>query len=483
MTDDRSFGSSARSLLRPGTEKHALAAVLALCLAVSMFTATRSPTVWLDEVAYVDPGVMLAMTGRFVTTAWWQSRHEVFGSYSPLFPLMMGGWLDVFGVGLFQVRSFTILLGVGCAFLFWRLLKTGRLVQSVDLRVIAAAVVLCGYGFSFLYRCGRGDVLAVTILLGALNFLLADSKAWRFGGLTVLGILLPSAGLAHSVVSAFLCGVGLVAFGRRALAPVAVFGCAGLAGAGLLLGGLHLAGTLHNYIQVTTAHFAIPLGAPGLKDPSLWIPVAAALTAVAVTRRWSVLRDRIATAALASGLGSAALLYLLSHFPIYYNWAIFLPLMLWAFRTIDLAEVPRGWQYRVVVLAIMASMLPGLPARTGLTLLEWRARDYEPVTKFVQRYVAAADVVVADFQPYYALRQNPNLVFFVTSWRTLSAEDRRLPTVAIVRPEQIATVNQLFGEAWTITGKLEPPIHDHRIGATLYDLVALRRILPSSPQQ
>jgi len=106
MTDNRSLDG--RAWLRPGSEGYALAAVLALCLALSLLTATRSPTVWLDEVAYVDPGVMLAMTGKFVTTAWWQSRHEVFGSLQPALSLIMGGWLDVFGVGLFQVRSFTI---------------------------------------------------------------------------------------------------------------------------------------------------------------------------------------------------------------------------------------------------------------------------------------------------------------------------------------------------------------------------------------
>jgi len=41
-------------------------------------------------------------------------------------------------------------------------------------------------------------------------------------------------------VSAILCGVGLIAFAAARVAPVAVFGCAGLLGAGLLFTSLQL---------------------------------------------------------------------------------------------------------------------------------------------------------------------------------------------------------------------------------------------------
>ena len=47
-------------------------------LLVNLVTAERSPVVWQDEVALVDPAVNLSQGNGFTSTAWWQTSDRFF---------------------------------------------------------------------------------------------------------------------------------------------------------------------------------------------------------------------------------------------------------------------------------------------------------------------------------------------------------------------------------------------------------------------
>jgi hypothetical protein len=75
---------------------------------------------WVDEVAYVDPGAQLAMTGKMISTAWLTNSPEVlWGSSNPGMPLLFAGWFKLVGFGQSQARLlFCLLHFTGVAFFF-----------------------------------------------------------------------------------------------------------------------------------------------------------------------------------------------------------------------------------------------------------------------------------------------------------------------------------------------------------------------------
>ena len=75
---------------------------------------------WCDEIAYVDPGAQLALTGRMVSTAWLTNSPEaLWGSSNPGMPLVFAGWFKLIGFGQAQARLlFCLLHFAGVLFLF-----------------------------------------------------------------------------------------------------------------------------------------------------------------------------------------------------------------------------------------------------------------------------------------------------------------------------------------------------------------------------
>jgi len=98
---------------------------------------------------------------------------------------------------------------------------------------------------------------------------------------------------------------------------------------------------------------------------------------------------------------------------IYYNWAIFSTGAL-GVRTLtgatclSLAAPGAGARYCGLDAARTARAY-------RLALLEWRARDYEPVTKFVERLAPQPTWWWQTFSRIYGVEAEPQSVFFLTS--------------------------------------------------------------------
>ena len=104
-------------------------------LLVNLVTAERSPVVWQDEVALVDPAVNLSQGNGFTSTAWWQTSDRFFASNAPLYPMLLYPWISLFGVNATAVRSLNYVLILGVIAVLWLGLRKLNLVQTIQARL------------------------------------------------------------------------------------------------------------------------------------------------------------------------------------------------------------------------------------------------------------------------------------------------------------------------------------------------------------
>ena len=135
-------------------------------LLVNLWTAERSPVVWQDEVALVDPAVNLSQGNGFTSTSWWQTGDRFFASNAPLYPMLLYPWISLFGVHATAVRSLNYVLILGVISVLWLGLRKLELVRTNRARLLFAVLVLCGSGVTFCYRGGRYDCLGMLIVSG-----------------------------------------------------------------------------------------------------------------------------------------------------------------------------------------------------------------------------------------------------------------------------------------------------------------------------
>ena len=152
-------------------------------LLVNLFTAERSPVVWQDEVALVDPAVNLSQGNGFTSTSWWQTGDRFFAGNAPLHSMLLYPWISLFGVHATATRSLNYVLILGVISVLWLGLRKLDLVRTTRARLLFAALVLCGNGVTFCYRSGRYDCVGMLIVSGifaalAINDAAFDSR-WR----------------------------------------------------------------------------------------------------------------------------------------------------------------------------------------------------------------------------------------------------------------------------------------------------------------
>ena len=77
----------------------ALIFVVAAFWIINLAMCSRSPPVWMDEVAYSDPGVKLYLGNGFRSTAWaTQLAGWFWAGNVPLHPFLLAIWLKRFGL-------------------------------------------------------------------------------------------------------------------------------------------------------------------------------------------------------------------------------------------------------------------------------------------------------------------------------------------------------------------------------------------------
>ncbi len=201
-------------------------------------------------------------------------------------------------------------------------------------------------------------------------------------------------------------------------------------------------------------------GLPSLlvADPS-YVILMAGLVVFALLKREAreVLRDPKVGYLLIVALVTPPALYLLGKYPTYYSWMAYVPLVVgggvwasalqWSRTNIAIGGV-------IVALACVI----GLPARAGVSVLQWEGRSYAPVDELVERHVTSADTVFAWYQGYYAVKGRAAAVYLPKYlWRVTEAKERELRRVnKLVMPPRYATpVMRFLGDRWERLGRTQ----------------------------
>ena len=164
-----------------------------------------------------------------------------------------------------------------------------------------------------------------------------------------------------------------------------------------------------------------------------------------------------------------------AHFPSFYIWMVSIPALVGALTVWDRLRVVPSKQLKsasiaIAVLLAIAGMV-GLPARLGVTALEWKERDYALVEAFVSRYVRASDVVSADWQAFYALHHVRARAFYPRY--PMTPRERDSVNMMVISPQDLPEVSRILGWRWHEIGALRS--RERGLGAKLYNLAVYAR--------
>jgi hypothetical protein len=213
-----------------------------------------------------------------------------------------------------------------------------------------------------------------------------------------------------------------------------------------------------------------------LEDPSL-IPtflvlvIGLALSRTAGIKTWR----RADVAAVVLCFVVPVFVGISAHFERFYIWMVSVPALVGALTVWDrLRIVPskrlQSASIAIAVLLAIAGMV-GLPARLGVTALEWKRRDYTQVEAFVSRYVRTGDVVFADWQAFYALHHVRARAFYPRY--PMTPRERDSVNMMVISPQDLPEVSTMLGGRWNEIAALRSG--ERGLGAKLYNLVVYAR--------
>jgi len=399
-----------------------LVAVLLVCLffLLNLSIASRSAFgAWMDEPGYVDPGLNLA-SGKGWTTSMWplQTDREFFAQQSPLFPGALSVWARVFGTSMVATRAYCYFLGAAGTFFFWRAAFQFKWLSPL-IRLFWIVLLSTEARNNWMMRNGRYDVWIFAGLGLALLGASCRRPAWKYGFIFLGGFLGPAAGFV-CVPYIFGMAVGICAITRfawwkeammalvgAAVGVLAVFAfCAAAGFLGVFANALrsHSIVTATSSIQDKFNIFAYPqqdLGVELMIAALLVLTLAHWRTRTTASRRWMLLGWGVV-------IGVPAIMLARASFTTIYFYMVIIPLSLAILALFSLPERPAFWR---IVFATVGGLLAltcatGLPARMFVTIREWKLRDPRIHDDFVKTYIRSNDLIFADYQFYYSLRDH-----------------------------------------------------------------------------
>lgn len=388
-------------------------AVIASALLLASVQAFLAPA-WCDEIAYVDPGAQLALTGRMISTAWLTNSPEaLWGSSNPGMPLVFAVWFKLTGFGQTQARLLFCLLHFSGVFFLFRWIRGHFNPPPAALVLgIAASVLLPSLGNAVFQA--RLECLAFLFCAWFLHYAFGEAP-----------------GAFRAWFAPLILGLSIVFFGLHfagffAIAAIAVFAASPsrrtfFQGAGLALGlvaGLALLryayarmGVWDVFIAARACHFGrvldwVPTGWKRFSVtgdmPGLAILAGIGLLSAANASAWKPTR------AWTSWLWASSAFFLVpllvSLIGIYYgnySWMVAVPVMLCFYHGAQTLE--GRWRTAFVAILILGTTASAIKLTKRLPELVKEAGRREHVTYTLSSILPKGNSVAADFPLYYQL--------------------------------------------------------------------------------
>jgi hypothetical protein len=465
------------------SERSAYGALVAICLfflAISLATASRYPPVWIDEVQFTDPAVNLVLHRHFSSTVWIVQRgNEFWAGNTPLYTLILAGWLEVFVVSALAVRSLNSVLMVVAIGLLWELTRRNRWISRPDLRLALCTLLLTAHGMVFSYRMGRYDVVGLVLFAAAALIWTEQKGLTRYVLLGLCGALVPWAGLQLLPATVAYCAL-LLGFIGWSAAPAIVAIIAGSGAGSLALytlyksrgvwGAFRLSTTAVGTIGQSFGTKLLSVPAAYFHDKSFTLVLAAAiLLALSDRRKLLAWRENLLVFGLVAALLIPGFLAALGKFPLYYSWMVFVPLAIAVLG--ELQDVTAGPARRAVCAMLLVAGLIGLPPRIAAVMWNWNSMSPKTTEDFVASNLTPRDVVIADFKTYYPVKLRCKALYAPTYVQMMTPEENRTVSALLVSPQQYAMVARAVGGNWRDTGvSLESRYEPRSLVSFLRDL-------------
>jgi len=388
-------------------------AVVAAALLLASAQAVLTPS-WCDEVAYVDPGAQLALTGRMVSTAWLTNSPEtLWGSSNPGMPLLFAGWFKLAGFGQLQARMLFCLLhfaGVWCLFRWVRRRLNPKPWPSV--LGITSSLLLPSLGNAVFQP--RLECVAFLLCAWFLYYTYEDKRCLflDWAAAPALGIIIMFFGLhfAGFFALAALCAF-LIAPGRRTFFLGVGLALGLLAGMAILRAAYVRAGVWETFVAARACHYGrvldwVPVGWRRFSATGdlPWIAVLAGIGLVSTMTR----NGRSPTPNRKPWLWAIGVFgfvpLLIGTIGIYYgnySWMVALPMMLCFY--FGAPGLDGKWRTAFVSILILVLAVVSFRFAQRLPGLAREAVRRQQVTAALARILPERGAVAADFPLYYQL--------------------------------------------------------------------------------
>jgi hypothetical protein len=447
-------------------------------LLLNLATSSRFPLPWQDEVTFTDVAVNFA-TGRgfvsTVNTCGDQSITHFWSCNAPMFPFLLGQWITIFGFTITAVRSLNYLLIVLCVFVLWYSVRRLGLIPRAPQRILFVGLLLTGYGMGFIYRSARYDCLALLLLSMVLLASSFRTLYLRFGAITLLGTMLPLAGIQLILYSALLCALMFVFLKRRVILEVVALWVGIMIGSTALVALFYAHGALANF---ASALFGERSGRFQYvaKDPSFAILLAVCIF-LAIDQK-ARHRFRLISPfgiCLACGLVIPVCMLALGKFPIYYSWMAYVPLALGV--SAALSESASTLSRLAVSLTTGGLFLVcalGLPVELASAAYYWKDRDSTRIESLARNNLNGTDWVYTQYSGYFAVRKITPHVFIPY---LIPDQYRNKISVLLVSPEDFTGyVHAIIGGEWRDTGQSIPDTGHDLLPNNRFAILLQRRI-------
>ena len=439
--------------------------MLTLFLGVNLWTATRFPIPWYDEIQFVDPAANLYFENSFTTTAYrWEGSTDLH-AHHPLYSLVLAGWFEITGFGLTHARALNYVLMTGTVLAVWFAAIRTKLVPSATYRVVLVLLLLLGYSMSFPYRTGRIEPLLM--LLSAMLWLIftIKNRGLRLVLLAGATLLFAPAGL-HLVVftGAFICLLA-VYLQRQVFVEAAVIGTALLLSTAGLFSFYALAGVWDNAVAAVMPHTTSGgLGAlltdmelthinklP--KDPSLVILLGVLLLLVAIkVGRGQFRSHSVLSFGVAVSVTIPVVLLRTAKFPTYYSWMVFAPLAVCVCSALSEMR-PRRWAKFTLHTGLALACIMGLPFQLLAVTYDWHDRNHQAVETIVDAHVGKSDWVLCDYQVYFPAKMRASKVFLPEYLAKMTPEEKSKISLVIASDEALIRWSLVLGGQWDRVGE------------------------------